>query len=124
MKNKQTILLVEDDATLSDAFSIMLSKEGFEVVIAFNGQEALEKIKDKSVDLILLDLLMPVMDGREFLEVYENKNLIPIIVFSNLDAKNDVDEILELGVTRYMLKAWASPKELTKIIQDTIKLNV
>lgn len=124
MKNKQTILLVEDDATLSDAFSIMLSKEGFDVVAAFNGKEALEKIKDKSVDLILLDLLMPVMDGREFLEVYENKNLIPIIVFSNLDAKNDVDEILKLGATRYMLKAWASPKELTKIIQDTINLNI
>lgn len=122
MKNKQTILLVEDDATLSDAFSILLTKEGFRVVTAFNGKEALEKIKDTSIDLILLDLLMPVMDGREFLEAFNNKDLIPIIVFSNLDAKNDVDEIFKLGVTRYMLKAWASPKELTKIIQDTIKL--
>jgi len=124
MKKKQTILLVEDDTTLSDAFSIILSKDGYEVLVAFNGQEAIEIIKDKSVDLILLDLLMPVMDGREFLQAFENKDKIPIIVFSNLDAKNDVDEILELGATRYMLKAWASPKELTKIIQDTIKLNL
>lgn len=123
MKKKQSVLLVEDDATLSDAFSIMLKVEGFDVQLAFNGQEALEKLKDKSVDLILLDLLMPVMDGREFLEIYDNKDQIPIIVFSNLDAKNDVDEILKLGATRYMLKAWASPKELTSIILDTIKLN-
>jgi len=124
MKKKQTILLVEDDTTLNDAFSIILSKDGYEVLVAFNGQEAIEIIKDKSVDLILLDLLMPVMDGRELLQAFENKDKIPIIVFSNLDAKNDVDEILELGATRYMLKAWASPKELTKIIQDTIKLNL
>ena len=124
MKKKQTILLVEDDATLCDAFSILLSKEGFNVIIAYNGKEAIEKVENKSVDLILLDLLMPVMDGREFLEVFENKDSIPIIVFSNLDAKNDVDEILKLGASRYMLKAWASPKELTKIIQDTINLNI
>jgi DNA-binding response OmpR family regulator len=124
MKKKQNILLVEDDATLSDAFSILLTKEGFNVVTAFNGKEALEKTKDTTIDLILLDLLMPVMDGREFLEAYDNKDLIPIIVFSNLDAKSDVDEIFKLGVTRYMLKAWASPKELTKIIQDTIRLNM
>ena len=124
MKKKQTILLVEDDATLCDAFSILLSKEGFNVIIAYNGKEAIEKVENKSVDLILLDLLMPVMDGREFLEVFENKDSIPIIVFSNLDAKNDVDEILKLGASRYMLKAWASPKELTKIIQDTISLNI
>lgn len=120
MKKNQSILLVEDDATLSDAFSIMLTKEGFDVHVAFNGMEALEKVKDHPVDLILLDLLMPVMDGREFLQVFDNKNQIPIIVFTNLDAKNDVDEILKLGATRYMLKAWASPKELTKIILDTI----
>jgi DNA-binding response OmpR family regulator len=124
MKKKQNILLVEDDATLSDAFSLLLTKEGFNIIPAFNGKEALEKAKDNSIDLILLDLLMPVMDGREFLETYENKDSIPIIVFSNLDAKNDVDEIINLGVTRYMLKAWASPKELTKIIQDTIKLDM
>lgn len=124
MNKKQTILLVEDDATLCDAFSILLSKEGFRVIVANNGEDAIEKMKHKTVDLILLDLLMPVMDGREFLKVFENKDLIPIIVFSNLDAKNDVDEILKLGATRYMLKAWASPKELTKIIQDTISLNI
>lgn len=124
MNKKQTILLVEDDATLSDAFSIMLTKEGFNVHRAYNGKEALQNLKKLSVDLILLDLLMPVMDGHEFLKEFENNNQIPIIVFTNLDAKNDVDEILNLGATRYMLKAWASPKELTKIILDTISLKV
>lgn len=114
----KNILLVEDDASLSDAFSIILQQEGYEVTLAYDGKEALEKLKHYKPDLILLDLLMPVMDGKEFLKRFENPQGVPILVFSNLDAKDDVKEILELGADRYMLKAWATPKELVKIIRD------
>lgn len=120
MTKQHTILLVEDDVTLSDAFSLMLTKEGFKAVLAFNGSEALEQLKHTTVDLILLDLLMPVMDGREFLRTFANERHIPIIVFSNLDTRDDVQEILALGANRYMLKAWASPRELVQVIKDTI----
>lgn len=114
------ILLVEDDASLSDAFSIILQQEGYFVELAFDGQEAIDKLKTFDADLILLDLLMPVMDGKEFLKKYDNKNGIPILVFSNLDAKDDVKEILDLGADRYMLKAWATPKELVKVIKNML----
>lgn len=61
---------------------------------------------------------MPVMDGKTFLKKFKNTKDIPIIVFSNLDAKDEIEEVLDLGATKYMLKAWANPKELIKIIQS------
>lgn len=120
MTEAKKVLLVEDDAALSDAFTIMLRKNGYDVHAAFNGQEALEAIKTFTPDIILLDLLMPVMGGREFLQHYENNSDVPIIVFSNLDSKKEIEEVMQLGATRYMLKAWATPPELVRIIQDTL----
>ena len=114
------VLLVEDDAALSDAFSIMLTKNGYDVQTAFNGREALDVVEDFTPDIILLDLLMPIMGGREFLQQFENNSAIPIIVFSNLDSKKEIEEVMELGATRYMLKAWATPPELVRIIQNTL----
>jgi two-component system, OmpR family, response regulator VicR len=119
-KIKKTVLLIEDETMLNDAFTILLSKNDFDTISAFNGKEALEILANTSPDIILLDLLMPVMDGRQFLAKYINSKKIPIIIFSNLDAKNDVQEALDLGATRYILKAWAAPKELVRIINDTI----
>lgn len=117
---KGKVLLVEDDAALSDAFFILLQKNDYEVVVAFNGEEALGKLRSFTPDIILLDLLMPVMDGREFLKQFDNPEHIPIIVFSNIDTKKDVEEVLNLGATRYMLKAWATPPELLRVIKDTV----
>lgn len=118
---KKIVLLVEDDAALSDAFLLMLEKNGYHVITAFNGQEALEKLNGVTPNIILLDLLMPVLDGREFLKRFENRTDIPIIVFSNLDAKSEIEEVLQLGASRYMLKAWATPNELVRVIEDTLK---
>lgn len=113
-------MLVEDDAALNDAFRTMLTKNDFDVITAFNGKDALEELKKSTPDIILLDLLMPVMDGKEFLRAFDNPKDIPIIVFSNLDAKTEVEEVLQLGATRYMLKAWATPPELMRVIKDTL----
>lgn len=118
---KKSILVIEDDLALNDAFSTVLKKEGFTVFSVFNGQEALELLRHDKVDLILLDIIMPVMDGTEFLRRFKAKSqTIPIIVFSNLDSQNNVAEIYALGASHYMLKAWASPKELVKIVKRTL----
>lgn len=114
------VLLVDDDKDINDVFHILLTKKGYEVERAFNGKEALEKVAGFTPDIILLDLRMPVMDGKEFLRNYKNEEHVPIIVFSNLDSRNEVHEALELGATRYMLKAWASPEELFRVINDAI----
>ena len=114
------ILVVEDDQALSDAFSIVLKKEGYEVDTAFDGKDALERVANDEYDLILLDLLMSVLDGKGFLKKFVNQANTPVIVFSNLDAKDDIDEALRLGASRYMLKAWASPTKLAELVKETL----
>lgn len=120
-KKVQHVLVVEDDPALSDAFSIVLRKEGYDVTVAFNGKEALQKVASFTPDLILLDLLMPIMGGKEFLENFKNTSNIPVIVLSNLDTRSDIQEVLNLGASRYMLKAWASPNELVKLVKETLQ---
>jgi DNA-binding NarL/FixJ family response regulator len=63
---------------------------------------------------------MPIMGGREFLQHFENSSDIPIIVFSNLDSKTEIEQVMQLGATRYMLKAWATPPELVRVLHDTL----
>lgn len=119
------ILVVEDEAALNDAYTIILKKQGHEVSSVFNGEDALEHIASETPDLILLDLRMPKMDGIKFLKELKPVKNYPktkIIVFSNYDVQKDIDEAFRLGAHRYMLKAWASPKELIKVVNDTIKL--
>lgn len=114
------ILIVEDEIELHKAYKLILQAEKYEVLSAFNGQEALHLLEDSKVDLILLDIRMPTMDGKEFLQKFNNKYDAKIIVFSNLDAEKDIDEVYELGADRYILKAWASPQELVKVVKDNI----
>lgn len=117
-----TILIVEDEAILSEAYAMILKKEGFKTITVFDGKEALKIIDEQPVDLILLDLRMPHMGGLECLKELhkKQKNIPKTIVFSNYDVQKDIDEAFKYGATRYMLKAWASPKELVKVIENTL----
>lgn len=118
------ILIVEDERMLNDAYRLILKRDGYKVFTAFNGEEALEVANKVEPNLILLDLRMPKMNGIEFLKKYELTKLHPktkVIVFSNLDMQREIDEAYELGAQKYMLKAWASPQELTKLVSDTLQ---
>lgn len=122
-ETKPNILVVEDDASLNDAYKTILAGAGYETRTAFNGEEALKLAAEEEPDIIFLDLRMPVLDGIGFLRKYQPKANHPnvkIIVFSNYDMQQEVDEAYELGAERYVLKAWASPKELIKIVKDTM----
>ncbi len=122
-KRSVNILIVEDDTALNDAYKMILSSTGYAVTTTFNGKEALVAVKVQEPDIIFLDLRMPVLDGIGFLKEYQPKKLHPdvkIIVFSNYDMQEQVDEAYALGAERYVLKAWASPKELLKIVQDLL----
>lgn len=121
---KQLILIVEDEKALSDAYSMILTAEGYAVNVVNNGQEALDYIQKQEPDLVLLDLRMPVMNGIEFLHSANLKKThpgLPVIVFSNYDVQKDIDEAYELGATRYILKAWAAPKELARVVAQTLE---
>lgn len=123
MKSAAKILIVEDDVDLNNAYNMILSSVGYDVTSAHNGQEALDEIeKNGDPRILFLDLRMPVMDGIEFLKNYdaEKHKETTIIVFSNYDAQKEVDKAYELGAHRYVLKARAAPKELIRIVEDTL----
>ena len=118
------ILIVEDEKMLNEAYELVLKKDGHDVDVAFNGVEALGIIKTKKPDLILLDLRMPKMDGVEFLkqlEAQKNNSKAKIIVFSNYDDPKEIDAAFKHGATRYILKAWSSPTELVKVVNETLE---
>lgn len=121
---KSTILIAEDELLLSEAYATILQKEGYKTLTAFDGQEALGILNKQTVHLVLLDLRMPHMGGLEFLKKIDKQNKITLpktIIFSNYDAQKDIDEAFKYGATRYMLKAWASPKELVKVVKDALE---
>lgn len=115
----KNILVVEDDTVLNDAYSMILNTAGHTVSNACDGQQALDYLETHDApDVILLDLRMPVMNGIEFLKHYKEKKPenTRIVVFSNFDSKNEIDEAYSLGADRYILKARATPKELLKLV--------
>lgn len=114
------VLIVEDDKSLHAAYRTILQNAGHTVVSAYNGKEALEILDKEDVAVILLDILMPEMNGIEFLKQYKRKPNVKVIVFSNLDAEKDIDTVYELGADRYILKAWASPQELIRVVKDML----
>jgi CheY-like chemotaxis protein len=124
-KTPKRVLVVEDEQALNAAYKIILEKGGYDVAIAFDGNEALESVKAQTPDIILLDLKMPRMDGIAFLETYQPKLLKQkpkIIVFSNFDLQDEIDRAFVLGADKYVLKAWAAPKDLLKIVSEVEKL--
>ena len=93
MKNK--ILLVEDDVSISEMVKNYLLQDGYEVVCAYDGEEALQKFKEQSFDLILLDIMLPKLDGIEYLKIVRQQSILPVVVLSAKDA--DVDKAIGLG---------------------------
>lgn len=124
-KKEKRILVVEDEQSLNAAYKLILEHAGYKVASAFDGQEALDEIAKQDPDIILLDLKMPRMDGIAFLEKYQPrllKNKPKIIVFSNFDLQEEIDRAFVLGADKYVLKAWAAPKDLLKIVNEAEKL--
>lgn len=108
------VLVIEDNKTLNHAYKLILQKEGFNVRVAYNGQEGLELAQLTEPSLILLDMLMPVMDGIGFLEHFkpEDHPDTTILILSNLNEDTEVRKALQLGAHKYILKASTSPQEL------------
>tara|TARA_B100000315_G_scaffold229341_1_gene238855 strand:+ start:236 stop:601 length:366 start_codon:yes stop_codon:yes gene_type:complete len=118
-----TILIIEDDKFLRELITQKVSGEGYEVKEAVDGEEGLKVAKEEHPDLILLDIILPGMDGFEVLrqlkEAKEAAN-IPIILLSNLGQKEDVDKGMKLGATDYLIKAHFTPGEIISKIKSTL----
>jgi len=118
------ILIVEDDKDLNFAYRLILERENHTVESAFNGDDALEKLQGFNADIILLDLLMPIKSGVEFLQNYDTINehkKVKILVFTNIDNAPEINEALRLGADKCIIKAWTSPQGLIKLIDNMLE---
>lgn len=120
----KTILIVDDEKTVAGILKQKLTKEGYNVIVATNGEEGLEKTFSEKPDLILLDIIMPKMDGLTMLKKLRSdsrgKN-IPVIVLTNLtDDPNRTSETREYGTADYLVKANWNINDLMKKVQATL----
>ncbi len=116
----KNILIIEDDEFLRGLISKKLFAEDFKISVAVDGEEAVKKIKEEKPDLILLDLILPVMNGFEVLSKIKkdsSTNSIPVIILSNLGEKEDIDKALTLGVVDYLIKAQFTPEEIVEKVE-------
>ena len=119
MANKKRVLIVEDEKPLAHALSLKLTNAGFAVTNAENGQEALDLLEKGSFEVVLLDLMMPVLDGFQVLERLKAKGNMPyIIVLSNLSQRVDEDRVLALGAKKYFIKSDIS---LSDVVDEAAK---
>ncbi len=117
------ILVVEDDKFLREMITRKLDRENYEVVQAVDGEEGEEKIKEERPDLVLLDLILPGIDGFTVLErVKQDPEVkdIPVIILSNLGQKSEVERGLSLGAIDFLIKAHFTPGEIIEKIQETL----
>jgi len=115
-----SVLIVEDEIVLQDVYKLVLGLQGLKVYTANNGLEGLKKLKQHKPDVVLLDIFMPVMDGKEFLKTVDLKDYpkLKIIVYTNLSDGNIEKEVLAMGAHKFVLKSTMSPKDLIKMIEE------
>lgn len=118
------ILIAEDDNYLVNAYRVKLTKAGYEIKIALDGNEALMALESFAPDLIVLDLVMPKKDGFATLEEIKKNDKwknIPIIIASNLGQKEDIDRGMKLGATDFIVKSEMSLNDLIAKINKIAK---
>ena len=126
MKNKKKILLVEDTETILRIYKTKLITEQFEVVTAKNGVEAIQAIAGQLFDAVLLDLMMPIVDGFKVLQVVKSdprSAQIPIIVFSARGQPEEIEKAMKLGAEDYIVKSLTKPNDVVDKIRKILDSN-
>ena len=117
------ILIVEDDKFLRELIVRKLSKENFETIEALDGETAIPLLKEQKPDLVLLDLILPGMDGFEILSKIKADSSIaniPVIILSNLGQREDVEKGMKLGAVDYLVKAHFTPNEIIEKAKEAL----
>jgi CheY-like chemotaxis protein len=121
MATGKKILITEDEKALANALKLKLTNSGYSVFLAANGSEAIEIIEKENIDLLLLDLIMPVMDGFTILETLKEKNIkIKTFVLSNLGQPKDEEKVKSLGASEFFIKSDVSISKIVEHIKEEI----
>lgn len=122
--NKKKVLIIEDNEDLQEIYRVYLEEAGFEVLQKLDGLMWLTELVDRKPDLILLDIMMPQMNGFEVLDVIKNQSSYssPIIVCSNLSQERDVKKAYELGADLYLKKSDFTGKQVAEKVIEFMKL--
>lgn len=123
MVQKSVLLLIEDDDLLVRMYQDKFTQDGYKVGVALNGEEGLTKLKEEKPDLVLLDIMMPKMNGFEFLKNIkadtDSKN-IPVILLTNLSGQGDAKKGLEMGAVAYLIKSNFTPDQIVSKIKEIL----
>jgi len=121
-KEQNKILIIEDEEILLEVLEQKLSREGYKVKVARDGHEGIEKLKKQKPDLILLDIVMPKMDGYEVMEEINKMGLkdIPIIIISNSGQPVEIEKAVSLGAKDYLIKAEFEPVEVLEKVKSLL----
>ena len=122
-KTKIHVLIVEDDVFLANIYKTKFDMQGFKVSTSENGEAGLNDVKKKKPDIVLLDILLPKMDGFVVLEKLKadpEVKSIPVILLTNLGQKDDVQKGLEMGAADYLIKAHFKPSEVVEKVRKIL----
>ncbi len=123
-EQKTKVLIIEDEEILVNMYKSKFEKEGFEVCQALNGKDGLDQVKENKPDIILLDIIMPEMDGfmvlKDLKSNPETQN-IPVIMLTNLGQEEDIEKGKELGAKDYLLKVDSTPNQVVEKVKEILK---
>ncbi len=124
MENKATkVLLVEDDKMILDMYTLKFTQEGYKVFQAENGKSGWEMAKKEKPDVILLDIILPQMDGFSVLKKLKGDSAtknVPVVLLTNLGQDGDVKKGLELGAIDYLIKANYTPSQVVEKVKSLL----
>ncbi len=118
------IAIIEDDAAISQMYRIKFEADGYDVETAENGQLGLELIEQMSPDIVLLDLMMPVMDGEEMLAKLRQQSWgknVKVIILTNMGESEAPDSIKEMNVVSFILKANMTPRQVAEVVKQALE---
>jgi two-component system alkaline phosphatase synthesis response regulator PhoP len=120
---KKKVCIIDDDADLREIYLMKFNQEGFDVLLAVNGEEGMKIIREKKPDIILLDLQMPVKSGVEVLqELRADQELakIPVIVLTNIDNEDAFKKIGEYETRFYLIKSLTTPQKAVDYVREVL----
>ena len=122
MKILKKILIIEDEKALARALELKLTLNGFDITLAFNGEEGIKLINQREYDLILLDLIMPKIDGYTVLTILKTKKIkTPVLVLTNLSQQNDMKHAKKFGAKEFFIKSNTPISTIVDRITELLK---